>query len=57
MWIDAAIDSASGETKTEIGEDKKKIEFYPEIAFKSISISFLQNDDLFQRKEDELNSS
>ena len=29
MWIDAAIDSASGEAKYEIAEeDKEKIKFY-----------------------------
>ena len=36
------LDSASGETKAEIGkEDKEKIEYYPHFAFKESSTNFL----------------
>ena len=43
MWIDAVVDSATGEAKDEIAaEYKEKIEFYPDFVSKDSSTKFRQ---------------
>ena len=57
LWCELTLPWFSfGRNKERDWRRQREDRFYPEIAFKSISISFLQNNDLFQRNEDATSS-